>query len=201
MKIGIIGAGSVGRALAGLARTGGHSPVLSERVPSDDTVGFQDAAEAGGVVIIAIPYTATASVLPPLAVALAGKTVIDATNPLNDDWSPKILGAQTSAAEEIAKLLPGARVVKAFNTVFADIMVADKLSCLGVPVTGFVAGDEAAARHQVADLVKDMGLAPVETGPLATARYLEAMAHLNIAIAVGQSGGTNAAFLYHQASA
>ncbi|MEO1038675.1 MAG: NAD(P)-binding domain-containing protein [Pseudomonadota bacterium] len=201
MKIGIIGAGSVGRALAGLARNAGHAPVLSERTPSGDTVSFQEAAGVGEIVIIAIPYTATPAVLPPLAAALAGKTVVDATNPLNDDWSPKVLGAETSAAEEIAGLLPGAHVVKAFNTVFADIMTPDKLIRLGAPVTGFIAGDDDAARRQVAGLVKDMGLAPVEIGPLATARYLEAMAHLNIAIAVGQSGGTDAAFLYHQSPA
>ncbi|MEO1041458.1 MAG: NAD(P)-binding domain-containing protein [Pseudomonadota bacterium] len=199
MIIGILGAGSVGRALAGLIRNAGHEPLISERTPSEDTASFQDAAEAGEVVIIAVPYTATQTLLPPLAGALAAKTVVDATNPLNDDWSPKVLGAQTSAAEEIAKLLPGAHVVKAFNTVFADVMASEKLTRLGVRVTGFVASDHDGARRQVADLADGMGLAPVETGPLATARYLEAMAHLNIAIAVGQSGGTDAAFLYHQA--
>ncbi|MBO6689329.1 MAG: NAD(P)-binding domain-containing protein [Henriciella sp.] len=200
MKIGILGAGSVGRALAGLIRAACHEPLISERTPSGDTVSFEDAATAGEIVIIAVPYNASEVLLPSLANALAGKIVVDATNPLNDDWTPKVLGAETSAAEEIAKLLPGSQVVKAFNTVFADIMAPEKLTRLGVPVTGFVASDHDGARRQVADLAKAMGLAPVETGPLATARYLEAMAHLNIAIAVGQSGGTDAAFLYHQAA-
>ncbi|MEL6238889.1 MAG: NAD(P)-binding domain-containing protein [Pseudomonadota bacterium] len=198
--MGILGAGSVARALAGLARDGGHEPLLSEREPKADTLSFEDAAKSGDIVIIAVPYTATTTLLPPLAGVLAGKTVVDATNPLNDDWSPKILGTETSAAGEITKLLPGAQIVKAFNTVFADIMTSDKLTRLGVSVTGFVAGDDSGARRQVADLVKGMGLHPVETGPLSTARYLEAIAHLNIAIAVGQSGGTDAAFLYHQAA-
>ncbi|MEO1324800.1 MAG: NAD(P)-binding domain-containing protein [Pseudomonadota bacterium] len=198
MEIGILGAGSVGRALASLVRKAGHKPLISERNPSGDTVGFEDAAQSGEMVIIAVPYSATEALLPPLASCLAGKPVVDATNPLNDDWSPRILGAETSAAEEIAKLLPNAYVVKAFNTVFADIMTPEKLTRLGAPVTGFVASDHDSARARVADLVKHMGLAPVETGPLSTARYLEAMAHLNIAIAVGQSGGTDAAFLYHQ---
>ncbi|MEM7493300.1 MAG: NAD(P)-binding domain-containing protein [Pseudomonadota bacterium] len=200
MKVGILGAGSVGRALAGLIKAAGHAPLISERKPSVDTVSFEEAATVGEIVIIAVPYTATKVLLPQLACALEGKTVVDATNPLNDDWSPKILGAETSAAEEIARLLPGAHIVKAFNTVFADIMKPGRLTRLGAPVTGFIAGDEARARRQVIDLAKDMGLAPIETGPLATARYLEAMAHLNIAIAVGQSGGTDAAFLYHQAT-
>jgi len=199
MKVGILGAGSVGRALAGLIRAAGHEPLISERSPSGDTVSFEEAATAGEIVIIAVPYNATEVLLPSLASALAGKTVVDATNPLNDDWSPKVLGAETSAAEEIAKLLPDAHVVKAFNTVFADIMTPEKLIRLGVRVTGFIASDHDGARRQVADLAEGMGLAPVETGPLATARYLEAMAHLNIAIAVGQAGGTDAAFVYHQA--
>ncbi|MEL6371660.1 MAG: NAD(P)-binding domain-containing protein [Pseudomonadota bacterium] len=200
MKIGILGAGSVGRALAGLIRAAGHEPLISERTPSGDTVNFEEAAQSGEIVVIAVPYNATEVLLPSLASTLAGKTVVDATNPLNDDWSPKVLGAETSAAEEIAKLLPGTHIVKAFNTVFADIMTPEKLTRLGVRVTGFIASDHDSARRQVADLAKGMGLAPVETGPLATARYLEAMAHLNIAIAVRQSGGTDAAFLYHQAA-
>ncbi|MEL6858356.1 MAG: NAD(P)-binding domain-containing protein [Pseudomonadota bacterium] len=200
MKIGILGAGSVGRALGGLIRAAGHEPLISGRTPSGDTVSFEEAAETGEIVIIAVPYNATELMLPSLARALSGKTVVDATNPLHDDWSPKVLGAETSAAEEIAKLLPGAHIIKAFNTVFADIMMPEKLTRLDAPVTGFVASDHDGARRQVADLAKGMGLAPVETGPLATARYLEAMAHLNIAIAVGQSGGTDAAFLYHQAA-
>ncbi|MEO1661157.1 MAG: NAD(P)-binding domain-containing protein [Pseudomonadota bacterium] len=200
MKIGILGAGSVARALANLISAAGHETLVSERTPSGDAVSFAEAAQSGEIIIIAVPYTATESMLPSLANALEGKIVVDATNPLNDDWSPKILGAETSAAEEIARLLPGAHIVKAFNTVFADIMKSDKLNRLGVPVTGFIAGDDIGARAQIAGLIKAMGLAPVETGPLATARYLEALAHLNIAIAVGQSGGTDAAFLYHQAA-
>ncbi|MEL6473907.1 MAG: NAD(P)-binding domain-containing protein, partial [Pseudomonadota bacterium] len=132
MKIGIVGAGSVAHALAGLARDAGHEPLLSEREPKADTLSFEDAAKSGDIVIIAVPYAATATLLPPLAGVLAGKTVVDATNPLNDDWSPKVLGAQTSAAEEIAKYLPGAHIVKAFNTVFAGIMTSDKLTRLGV---------------------------------------------------------------------
>jgi len=79
-------------------------------------------------------------------------------------------------------------------------MKPERLTRLGVPVTAFVAGDDAEARQQVSSLARSMGFAPIETGPLSTARYLEAMAHLNIAIAVGQSGGTDAAFLYDQAA-
>ncbi|MCI5043787.1 MAG: NAD(P)-binding domain-containing protein [Aquisalinus sp.] len=198
MKIGILGAGSVGNALASLAQAAGHQVVLSQRNPSDKTASFEYAAQASDIVIIAIPYAATASVLPTLSQELSGKTVIDATNPLNDDWSPKILDPETSGAELIATLLPASHVVKAFNTIFADIMTPDGLKRLGVPVTVFVAGDHLAACQQVSALANEMGFAPIETGPLATARYLEAMAHLNIAIAVGQGKGTDAAFIYHQ---
>ncbi|MEO1603425.1 MAG: NADP oxidoreductase, partial [Pseudomonadota bacterium] len=151
------------------------------------------------VIILAIPFFAAEDVLPTLAEQIADRIVIDATNPLNDDWSPRLLGQENSAAEEIARLLPDAKLVKAFNTIFADIMSESGFDRHGQKATLFIAGDDEVAVATVAGLASDMGLLPVRTGALTTARYLEAMAHLNIAIAVGQSGGTNAAFVYHRA--
>jgi hypothetical protein len=120
--------------------------------------------------------------------------------PLFAQWSPLLLGQDNSAGEEIQRLLPGARVVKAFNTVFADVMTSDRLSRDGQRATTFIAGDDERADDEAAALARSVGFAAVKVGPLSASRYLEAMAHLNIGIAVGQKGGTNAAFLYHQAA-
>jgi hypothetical protein len=206
MKIAIIGAGNVGTRLGALFAAAGHQVAFGVRAnpPVRPDIGAGPIAEAAAdadIVVLAVPFTACAGILPPLRDTLAGKIVIDATNPLNADWSPLPLGHENSAAEEIARFLPGARVVKAFNTVFADVMTPQLLRRGDRAITVFVAGDAAAACERVADLARSAGFAPVMAGPLKAARYLEAMAHLNIGIAVGEGGGTNAAFLYDQVRA
>ncbi|HEX5748820.1 MAG TPA: NAD(P)-binding domain-containing protein [Archangium sp.] len=192
MKIGILGSGNVAKKTAALFIRAGHGVLLGERGT------FSQAAEYGEAVLIALPYLACKEVLPALRPALAGKIVIDATNPLNPDWSPVLLGEENSAGEEIARLLPESRVVKAFNTVFADSMFPEKLNRGGLPAAGFLCGNSADANTTVARLLQELGFAPIDAGPLRCARYLEAMAHLNIQLAVGMSGGTDAVFLYHQ---
>jgi 8-hydroxy-5-deazaflavin:NADPH oxidoreductase len=202
MKIAVFGAGAVGSRLSKLLTHAGHEIELAQRSP-DKTTGpsFARAAQWADLVVLAVPYSALDGLLPPLAEALAGKVVVDCSNPLNADWSPMLLGQENSAGESVARLLPSAHVVKAFNTVFADVMLTERLERGGRCVTAFVAGDHAAAKANVAALAKAIGFAPVDVGPLRMARYLEAMAHLNIQIAVGQGGGTNAAFLYDQVRA
>jgi hypothetical protein len=207
MKIGILGSGSVGQKLASLFRTAGHDVLLGAREAGDASGqsvrrgSFAQVAEHGDVVIVAIPYQACAQVLPALRDALAGKIVVDATNPLNADWSPLLLGEENSAGEQLARLLPASRVVKAFNTVFADSMVPERLDRGGKRAASFLCSDHAEASRTIADLARQVGFAPVDAGPLRCARYLEAMAHLNIQIAVGMKGGTNAVFLYDQGPA
>ena len=201
MKIAILGFGNVGQQFAHLFSNAGHEIVIGLRsTPSQalpyTSASFKEAAEIANIIAIALPFTACLDVLPELAKATTGKTVIDSTNPLNADWSPKLLGQENSAAEEISRLLPDAEVIKAFNTIFADVMshpVKD-----GQAITAFVAGDSDRAKQQVMALASDVGYTPIDTGLLYTARYLESMAHLNIQIAVGQSGGTDAAFIYLQ---
>lgn len=205
MKVGILGAGNVGSKLAVLFADAGHEVVVGARnlstAGSNSTYRVATVSEAaahGEVVILALPFTACADALAPLSSKLADKIIVDATNPLQADWSPLLLGQENSAGEEIARLLPRSKIVKAFNTVFADIMDADHLHRGSAAATLFVCGDHNHAVTQVAEIAKGLGFAPIETGPLRNARYLESMAHLNIAIAVGKAGGTNAAFLYHQ---
>lgn len=207
MKIGIIGGGNVGGALACLAQAAGHEVRigLRETVTREDGIAVVSMAEAcahGEIVILAIPFLACADTLPALAPTLAGRIVVDATNPLQADWSPLLLGETDSAGQRIAALLPGARVVKAFNTVFADVMHPQGLSRRGgARVTAFVAADDVDAAATVAEFAGGLGFAALYVGALAQARHLEAVAHLNIAIAVGRGGGTDAAFVYDQRNA
>ncbi len=203
MKIAFLGGGNFGNNLAGLLVQAGHDVVVGLRDVARSrsaiyrVMSLEDAAAYGDVVIIAIPYQACAEVLPLLAVYLAGKIVVDATNPLKDDWSPLPLGQATSAAEILGQLLPASTIVKAFNTIFADVITRQRIQRgNGHPVTAFIASDDIAARQTVAQIASSVGFAPRITGGLNNARYLESMAHLNIQIAVVQGGGTNAAFVY-----
>jgi predicted dinucleotide-binding enzyme len=201
VKIAILGFGHVGQQFANLFSKAGHEVIVGLRSISSQelpypSVTLKEAAKVAEVVAIAIPFTACVDVLPELAEVTKGKIVIDSTNPLNADWSPKLLGQENSASEEISRMLPEAYIVKAFNTIFADVMSEPVKD--GQVITAFIAGDNSAAKQKVIALAKDIGYAPVDTGFLYTARYLESMAHLNIQIAVGQGGGTKAAFVYLQ---
>jgi 8-hydroxy-5-deazaflavin:NADPH oxidoreductase len=198
--IAFIGSGPVAQNLATLARAAGHETIVSSRTPNPalETLSYAQAAEQGDIIVLAIPYRAAAETVAKLVNQFANKIVIDATNPLNEDYTPINLGADTSAGQEIAALLPHARIVKAFNTIFANVMQANHQNRAGLPATAFIATDHAEAHTTVANLASEMGFAPIRTGPLNTAKYLEAMAHLNIQIAFRENGGPNAAFVYHQ---
>ncbi|MEO0567057.1 MAG: NAD(P)-binding domain-containing protein [Pseudomonadota bacterium] len=195
MKIGILGTGNVGGRLFKLCRHADHDVIAGSR--SGET-SFLTAAQHGDVVVLATHYHVAAEVLSPLRGALAGKILVDATNPLKDDWSPLLLGQENSAGEEIAKLLPDSQVVKAFNTVFADIMTPEGLTRGGAKAATFVAGDAPDAVKSVADFANSLGFEAEGINTLSAAGYLEGLAHLNIRLAVGEGGGTNAAFLYHR---
>jgi predicted dinucleotide-binding enzyme len=110
---------------------------------------------------------------------LTGKIVVDISNPLKPDMSGLAVGHTTSAGEEVAAKLPGAKVVKAFNTVFAQALQEG-------PIFGsakgqvFYAGDDAGAKDKVKDLIASLGFEAVDAGPLANSRYLEPIGMLNI---------------------
>lgn len=192
MKIGIIGGGSVGTALAALMKAASHDVVVGSRSSAESKP--LDAAKHGDIVILAIHYHVVEEVVSPMAGELSGKVVVDATNPLNSDWSPLVLGANTSAGEEVQKLLPDCYVVKAFNTIFADVMNPSDID--EQKIAAFIASNHEEALVTVATLASDCGFKPVTVNKISAARYFEAMAHLNIELAVGQGGGTKASFSY-----
>ncbi|TDR31628.1 NADPH-dependent F420 reductase [Hydromonas duriensis] len=206
MKIGILGFGSVGQKLAKLFADAGHEVSIGLRNNADAQNNsayrfgsFAEVAANVDALALAIPYKASLDALNNLASALEDKIIIDNTNPLNDDWSPLLLGQENSAGETIQAALPKSHVVKAFNTIFADVMQKEAHSRNGQNITAFIAGNNDEAKNTVMELAQAVGFSPLDTGDISSSRYLEAMAHLNIRIAVPLGGGTNAAFLYHQA--
>jgi 8-hydroxy-5-deazaflavin:NADPH oxidoreductase len=133
------------------------------------------------VVVLAVPYAAAAPIVQQYGDQLAGKIIVDITNPVDfTTMSPAVPG-DTSVAEEIAKVAPtGAKVVKAFNTTFAGTLIAGQVA--GQPLDVFIAGDDADAKTTISRLVTSGGLRAVDTGPLRRARQLEALGLLHMAL-------------------
>jgi 8-hydroxy-5-deazaflavin:NADPH oxidoreductase len=170
-KVAIVGAGNVGKALReGLERTG-HKVRAGGRGQVSETAAWAD------IIILAVPFAAIPDVTRELQTAADGKTVVDVTNALTPDMQ-LALGFSTSGAEELQKALPRARVVKAFNTVFAQHM--SRGSVVGQQLSLFAAGDDAAARKAVLELGKAIGFDAIDAGPLKNARHLEALGYFNI---------------------
>lgn len=179
---GIIGAGNVGAGLATALVRGGHAVTLTNSDPTGDklaaaaqaagaTAGTLADALATDVVVLATPFGTAVEIATENAAALAGKVVVDVTNPLSDDYMNLTVGFDTSAAETIQAAAPEARVVKAFNTVFAATYTNEALTEAGVYVP--VAGDEAEAKSVVLAAAKDAGFDAVDAGALSVARFLE----------------------------
>lgn len=197
MDVAIIGAGNVGSALAGALVRAGHAVTITSTTPDEsrsiaEQTGARfvpsnaEAAAAGEVIILAVYYPSVDAVLADLGGgALDGKIVVDVTNPISPDYSGLAVEG-TSAAEEIQARVPGARLVKAFNTVFASRQAEPEVD--GVPVDGFVAADDDDAKAKVLELVGAVGLRPIDAGPLRLARVLEAMGFLHISLQLRYDG-------------
>lgn len=192
MQLAIIGSGNVGKALAGSFTRAGHTVTLTASNPEHATAAAaetgaraaasnQEAVQSAEVVVLAVPYPAVDAVLADAGDALAGKVLIDPTNRVDPADPGRVLDG-SSAAEQIQARLPGAAVVKAFNTVFASRQadpVVDE-----VALDGYLAGDDDQAKRTVAELLSSIGLRPVDAGPLVMARVLEGMALLNITLQI-----------------
>jgi 8-hydroxy-5-deazaflavin:NADPH oxidoreductase len=203
MNISILGTGNMAQGLALVLLQAGYTVTLGSRdlaKASDaakslgakvNIAGIKDAASKSEVVVLAVPFAAAAEVIS-AAGGLAGKVVVDITNPLTADYMGLTIGHDTSAAEEIQKLAPKAKVVKAFNTIFASLFQSGgKVG--STPVTVFVAGDDEAANKTVEDIAAKAGFGVQQTGGLKLARYLEPLAGLNIALGYGKGLGTSIA--------
>lgn len=186
-KIGIIGGGNVGSALNRGLTKAGYETLVSDKGNVAKVAGGAD------IIILAVPFTAIDDVVKSLGTSINGKIVVDATNALTPDFQ-LALGFSTSGAEELQKKIPGAKVVKAFNTVFAQHMDSGKLK--GKTLSAFAAGDDEAARKQVLDLQKAIGFDAIDAGPLANARQLEALGYFNIQLGFFLKNGTDTGFIY-----
>ena len=191
MNIAIIGAGNVGRALATAFTRSGHSVAVTSRDAAEaaavaSATGARvlasnaAAAKSADIVVLAIPFDSAQVVVDEIREAVDGKPVVDVSNRMTFGPSGPAIDAGPSNAERLATWLPEARIVKAFNTVFASNQ--DDPIVEGIQLDGFVASDDAAAKATVLELAASIGLRPIDAGPLSRAQQLEQLAFLNIAL-------------------
>lgn len=175
-NITIFGQGNMGQAIASVFTSGGHQV---------DFVGKEGlTGPAGDVVVLAVPYAAVPSILEANKEALTGKILVDISNPVNFENMDELVTPEgSSAAEEIAKLIPEARVVKGFNTTFAATL-ATKSVAGKETTTVQLASDDQEAKDIVAGYIQEGGLNTIDAGALKRARELEAMGFLQITLAV-----------------
>jgi predicted dinucleotide-binding enzyme len=202
-RIAIIGAGNVGIALGASAVKAGYDVVFaSQHADKAKAVAAEagaaaastvrEAAKDADIIVLAVPYASIAAVAAEIAPVAEGKVVIDPTNPLKPDYSGPALGSDTSGAEEVARLLPRSRVVKAFNTLFAGNTAHPE--ALGFQLDSLFATDDEAAKDAVCGLSSSIGFRPIHVGPLVASRELEAMAWLNIRLQLLSNGNWNTAY-------
>jgi predicted dinucleotide-binding enzyme len=150
-----------------------------------------EAATAAEVIVFATPWSVTEDAVQ-AAGNMAGKIVVDCTNPIAPDLKGLTIGTTTSAGEQVAQWARNARVVKAFNTTGSGNMANPLYETQ--PVTMFICGDDSEANETVAQLAKDAGFEPCVTGPLYHARYFEPMAMLWVDMAYLQGKGPDFAY-------
>lgn len=188
--VAMIGTGNVGAALGRRFAENGHKVIYGSRDPSAAdvrelesitghgavAVSQADAAAQADIVVLAVPWTAVEGIVRSLP-DLSGKIVVDPTNPramASDGFADYPI--DDSNAERIAKLAPGAHVVKAFSTLGAETMLDPSLA--RGPVTVPIVGDDRAAKARVATLAREIGLEAVDVGPLRHARIIEGLHYL-----------------------
>lgn len=174
----ILGNGTMGQAIAGLAGKAGYGVQVLD---------VDDAATAatGDIVVLAVPHPAVAGIVAARGSELAGKVVVDITNPVDfETFDSLVVPADSSKAAEIAAALPGSKVVKAFNTTFAGTLASGVVG--ENTTTVLVAGDDADAKDAVIAFVRSSGLNALDAGSLKRARELEALGFLQISLAAGE---------------
>lgn len=200
MKITVLGAGNMGAAFVKQLTRAGHQVSVASRDgakaaqvaaanPGARAVPAAGSADSADVVVLATSFADAAAALQ-AAGDLNGKVVVDITNPLTADYMGLTIGHSSSAAEEIAKAVPGAEVVKAFNTLFAQVLAEGADFGGGQTLSVFVASDSERAKQSAVALATSMGFQVVDAGGLKNARYLEPLAGLNIYLGYGAGLGT-----------
>jgi NADPH-dependent F420 reductase len=193
MRITIVGAGNMGRGIGTRAVAGGHEVEIVDRDPSDAQKLAEDLGESakaldpaapfgGEVVVFAVYYPGIKDAVQQYADQLAGKVVVDISNPVDTEtWDRLATPPGSSSAEEVHELVPeGTSVVKAFNTTFAGTLVAGEVA--GQQLDVLIAGDDDEAKGKVSQLVSDAGARPIDVGPLRRAQQLEALGFLHISL-------------------
>ena len=177
-RITVIGTGNMGQAIAGLATKGGHTVQALGQADADQAV-------TGEIVVLAVPAAALSEILAARGDSFAGKVVVDITNPVDfATFDSLVVPADSSAAAELAAALPQSQVLKAFNTTFAATLVTGTVGPLTTTV--LIAGDDADAKAQLADVVTSAGLNAIDAGSLRRARELEALGFLQITLAASE---------------
>ena len=177
-SISIIGTGNMGQAIASVAGKGGHNVQLIGEGDSSIHV-------TGDLVVLAVPYPALSGIIAERGASLAGKIVVDITNPLNfETFDSLTVPADSSAAAEVAAALPDSRVLKAFNTTFAGTLAAGTIG--DSTTTVLIAGDDVDAKSTLAGIVTSGGVKAVDAGSLKRARELEAFGFLQLTLAAGE---------------
>lgn len=200
MNIGIIGAGSMGSGLGKLWAQNGHKLMFSysrdqakllaiaQSIGNNATVGTPvEAAQFGDVVLLSVPYGAVKDALQATG-SLDGKILFSCVNALLPDMSGLAVGTTTSAAEEIAQLAPGARVVEALP-VFAEVLNSPSRRFGDQIATVFYSGDDETAKQVVADLLRELDVEPIDAGALKNSRFVEPAMMLLIKLAYEQKLG------------
>lgn len=189
MTIAVMGTGNMGAGFARALVKAGADVVIGSRDASKAealaaelggkarVADLAAAAQAADVVLLALPYDAIAGTIKSLG-ELAGKVLVDISNPVTADFQGLQLGTTTSAAEVIQAAAPNARVVKAFNTLFAQLLPGEARQEKALQV--FVAADDEGAKNEVQSLARTLGFEPVDAGPLRNSRFLEPVGGMNI---------------------
>ena len=203
MKIAVIGAGNMGPAFVKQLTRVGHDVTITSRdgtkaakvaaaYPGAKVVTAASAALGADAVVLATGFGDAIAALRSLG-DLRNKVVIDITNPLTADYMGLTIGHETSAAEEIAKAVPGAEVVKSFNTIFAQVLAEGADFGNGRKASVFVASDSPRAKQTARAIAESLGYEVIDAGALKNARYLEPLAGLNIYLGYGAGLGTSVA--------
>jgi 8-hydroxy-5-deazaflavin:NADPH oxidoreductase len=191
-RVTIVGAGNMGRGIGTRVAAGGHQVEIVDRDPAQaeqlakelggSAAALDPGAPFGEVVVFAVYYPGIKDAVRQYADQLAGKAVVDITNPVDTQtWDRLATPPGTSSAEEVQQLVPqGTPVVKAFNTTFAGTLVGGEVG--GQPLDVFVAADDSDAKQKVAGLIETGGLRPVDAGPLRRARQLEGLGFLHMTL-------------------